>query len=64
MPRHFTWLTNDPTAAQALRKADRDYRTALAQADSLPLAGKVAAIRLAREARQLAYSAAVRTTAQ
>jgi len=54
------WITNDPRAAQKLRKADRAYAAALVAAKRLPLASKVDAIKEARAARDAAYAAVAR----
>lgn len=51
-----TWITNIPSVAKKLRAADRAYEAARAAAINLPLAEKVHAYQMAREARALAYS--------
>jgi hypothetical protein len=51
------WLTNDPEAAEALRKADRDWEAARAAGANLPLAEKIEAYRKAKDARREAYDA-------
>lgn len=58
------WLTNDPQAAKRLRAADRKFERALISAQGLPLALKVTALRIAREARQSAYDAAAAIDAE
>ncbi len=45
----MNWLTNDPEAAKALRKADAQYVKAREAAKALPLAQKIVALRAAKE---------------
>ena len=58
MPR-FGWVTNDPVAAKALRKADAAYKRAVSNTGALTLAEKVSVLRAASLARDAAYDAAV-----
>jgi hypothetical protein len=51
------WLTNDPEAAKKIIKADKDYAKARAAAVDFPLAEKIEAYRVAKEAREIAYKA-------
>lgn len=51
----MNWLTNDPEAAKALRKADEAYAKAREAAKALPLAQKIVALRTAKEALHMAY---------
>ena len=53
----MNWLTNDPQAAAALAKADREWEAARKAAEGLPLAEKVEAYRKAKDARREAYDA-------
>ena len=50
------WLTNDPEAAKALRKADAQYAKAREAAKALPLAQKIIALREAKEKLHKAYN--------
>ncbi len=52
----INWVTNDPQAARALRKADKEFEAARIAASTLPLADKIVALRAAKEARQAAYA--------
>jgi hypothetical protein len=56
-PAPLGWITNDPEAAKALQKADRDYYRARIMAEGLTLGEKIVAYRLAKEVRQAAYDA-------
>ena len=47
------WLTNDPEAAKALRKADAQYAKAREAAKALPLAQKAIALREAKGATMI-----------
>ena len=53
----MNWLTNNPEAAEALRKADATWEAARKAAEHLPLAEKVEAYRQAKDARRIAYDA-------
>ncbi len=50
------WITNDPQAAKALKKADKAFEAARTAAKSLPLADKIVALRDALAAKQAAYA--------
>lgn len=50
------WMTNDPEAAQALRRADSEYANAREKAKNLPLAEKIIALRDAKEKLHAAYN--------
>ena len=50
------WLTNDPEAAKALRKADAIYAKAREEAKALPLAQKIVALREAKAGLHKAYN--------
>lgn len=54
----MTWVTNDSAAAKLLRTADRRYEAAKRAASGLQLADKVAALRRAKEQREMDYEAA------
>lgn len=60
-PVKVTWFTNDPQAAERLRRADKTYDTARTMAAGLPLAEKIIALRNAKIARDEAYAAATET---
>lgn len=51
------WITNDPEAAAALAKADREYEAAREAASGMTLADKVLAYTAATVQRQAAYKA-------
>lgn len=52
----MTWITSDPQAAKALKKADKVFEAARVAAKSLPLADKIIALRAAKDAKQAAYA--------
>ncbi len=52
------WYTNDPVAAEMMRKADHAYDRAKAAASGLCLAEKVDALRAARRERDHQYALA------
>lgn len=49
------WITNNPDAARALRRADEHYQRIRDAAAGLCLKEKVEAFRRAKECRQIAY---------
>lgn len=51
------WLTNNPDAAEALRRTDAEWEAAHKAAENLPLAEKIIAYRNAKDARREAYDA-------
>lgn len=51
------WLTNDPKAAKAFKKADVRLVLDREKAKNLPLAAKIEALREAKERHEAAYQA-------
>jgi len=51
----FDWLTNDPKAAKAFKRADARLAKDREAAKSLPLAAKIEALRAAKTRHEAAY---------